>query len=83
MTKMKRMISRMWEDDIPTKQTIDTKQELAIDNIYVDHIEECQKSVLIIEDIEGIKFIKCIECGERLNKQFGKEMSNLGGMRCV
>ena len=80
---MKRMISRMWEDDIPNKQAIDTPEELAIDNIYVDHMGGCQKSVVIIEDIKGINFLKCIECGERLNKGFGKEMSKLGGMRCV
>ena len=79
---MKRMISKMWED-IPNKQTIDTKEELVIDNIYVDHIEKCQKSVLMIDKVGGINFLKCIECGKKLNKEFGKEMSNLGGMRCV
>ena len=79
---MTRMISKMWED-VTTRQAICTPEELAIDNVYVDHIEECPKSVLIIEDIKGIKFIKCIECGEQLNRKFGKEMSKLGGMRCV
>jgi len=79
---MKRMISKMWED-IPNKQTIDTKEDLAIDNIYVDHMGKCPKSVVMIEQVKGLMFLKCIECGERLNKEFGKEMSKLGGMRCV
>jgi len=80
---MKRMISRMWEDDIPNKQAIDTPEELAIDNVYVDHIEKCPKSVLMIDQVGGINFLKCIECGKKLNKEFGEEMSKLGGMRCV